>query len=476
LPFEDLRTFIEKLRNEKELVDIKDSVDWNLEVGATTKRSFDLKGPALLFEKVKDYKTHRVVSGLLGPSKPIPSRYALALETSRNTTTSELIEEFIKRQKNPIKPQIVKKGPCKENIYHDKKVDLLKFPFPIIHAGDGGRYIAWHTNITKDPETGWVNWGIYRMMIVNKTITTVSYGPNRHIKNHFEKYKERGENMPMATVIGTDPVITIASGTSVETNFNEVDLAGGLRKKPVKLIKCETIDLEVPATAEIVLEGEVSTQKTLEEGPFGEYHGYMGTKTTAPTYHVKCITHRNNPIMTTSNMSTPIHDSSILSAISSPAAVLTLLRNLGYQAKAISTLFLPNLYVLSCKKTHNYTAQHIAYAIWGASRGRVCTHLIVVDEDINVNDPYQVLWAFCTRVDPRRDIFIAPHVAFPQLTPFPEDDIKKGIGTFVCYDADFPHYWTKDQKKRPLSFKDSYPENIQKKAIKKMNKLNLNND
>lgn len=472
MPYKDLREFLDRLEDENQLVHVREEVDWNLEIGAITKRLFDLRGPAPLFENIKDHPGKRLVSGLLGPSNPITARYALALEIPKDTTPTDIMEEFLRRMKNPIKPRLVKNGPCKENVKTGEDVDILEFPSPIVHEGDGGRYIGtWHTNITKDSDTGWVNWGTYRMMVYDKKTTAVSYGPARHIRSHLEKYRSRGENMPMATAIGTEPACAIASGTSIGYGLDEVDLAGGLKREPVDLVKCETIDLEVPATAEIVLEGEVSINETQEEGPFGEYHGYMGSKTIAPVYHVKCITYRDNPIMTASNMSTPIHDSAVLSAISSPAEVLNLLRNSGYPVKAISTLFLPNLYVVSCKKTHTHMAEHIAYTIWGASRGRVCTHLIVVGEDIDVNDPYQVLWAFCTRVDPARDIFVAPHVTFPQLTPFPLDEVEKGIGKFACYDAEFPYYWPEEWKKKPLSFELGYPKETQNKAKEKIAKF-----
>jgi len=471
MPFQDQREFLKKLKDENEIIHIEDEVDWNLELGAFTKKIFDKRGPAIFFEKIKDYdKKYKVVSGLFGPSRPIAARLALAMEMPKFTSPKEIMEEFAKRKKNPIKPKKISSAPLQEYKQFKEQINLLKFPIPIIHQGDGGRYLSWHINVTKDPDTGWVNWGTYRMMVNNKSTTAISFGPTRHIKSHFEKYKEREENMPMATIIGVEPVCSIAAGTSIGFEMDEVDLAGGLRKKAVDVVKCETIDLMVPASAEIVLEGEVSTTKVCKEGPFGEYHGYLGEVTEAPVYHINCITHRENPILPTSNMSTPIHDSAVLSAIASPASVLVLLRGLGYPVKAISTLFLPNIYVISLKKTHTFSAHHLAYALWGASRGRVCTHLIVVGEDIDVDDPYQVLWAFCTRIDPKRDIFIAPHVAFPQLTPFPQDETKKGIGHFVLFDADFPYYWPKKWRKKSLSFNKGYPKNIQNKVLDKIQK------
>jgi 4-hydroxy-3-polyprenylbenzoate decarboxylase len=472
MPFQDQREFIKKLEDENELIHVKEEVDWNLELGALTKKIFDKKGPALLFEKIRGYnKEFKIISGLFGPSNPIAARFAVAMEMPKLSSAKEIMEEFANRQRKPIKPKIISRAPLQENKQFQEEINLLKFPIPLIHQGDGGRYLAWHINVTKDPDIGWINWGTYRMMVYDKSTTAISFGPNRHIKSHFDKYKERKENMPMATVIGVEPICSIAAGTSIGFGKDEVDLAGALRKRAVEVVNCETIDLQVPASAEIVLEGEVSTTEIRKEGPFGEYHGYLGETTEAPVYHINCITHREDPVLPTSNMSTPIHDSSVLSAISSPASVLVLLKGLGYPVRAISTLFLPNIYVISLKKTHTFSAHHLAYALWGASRGRVCTHLIVVGEDIDVDDPYQVLWAFCTRVDPKRDIFIAPHIAFPQLTPFPQDEIQKGIGHFALYDADFPYYWPKKWRKKSLSFNKGYPEDIQNKVLDKIQRL-----
>ncbi|TAJ97310.1 UbiD family decarboxylase, partial [bacterium] len=163
----DLRDFLDLLEKHGELQHIQEEVDWNLEMGAVTRRCYDLGAPAALFEKVKGYpKGYRALGAPLGPSKTpghsLFARTALALGLGPDASVKEIMASYLKRKERPIKPILVKSGPCKENILQGKEVDLLKFPSPLIHSGDGGRYIGtWHTVITKDPDSSWVNWGMY---------------------------------------------------------------------------------------------------------------------------------------------------------------------------------------------------------------------------------------------------------------------------------------------------------------------------
>ena len=260
MAFRDLREYIAKLEEEGELRHIKTEVDWNLELGAISRRAIELRAPAPLFENIKGYPAgYRVLANLMSGTRPSHGRLAIAMGLPKATPILKLIDEFAERVQSQVKPLIVKTGPCKEVIRLGDAVNVLDLPVPLIHGRDGGRYIGtWHIDINKDPDTGWVNWGMYRHMVHDeKTLgwraTPYQHGPNIY----YQKYESRGQPMPMAIAIGTDPLSSVAAATSFPAEITEAEAAGGLRGAPVELVKCETIALEVPATSEIVLEGMV---------------------------------------------------------------------------------------------------------------------------------------------------------------------------------------------------------------------------
>src|SRR3990172_6744636 len=310
MALKDLRDFIEVLDKAGHLVKVKQEVDWNLGVGAITRRACELQERAMLFEKVKDAPGVRI----MGAPCATYARMALAMGMDADAPVKDIVKEFDKRIANPIKPMLVSSGPCKENIIKGNDINLFKFGAPMVHDGDGGRYIStWHAIVTRDLDSSWVNWGMYRQMIHNETMMGGILLPFQHIGRIYQKYEKANKPMPFATVIGTEPLCAVASVLSPGVGVNEVDLAGGLREEPVDLVKCETVDLEVPAHAEIVIEGHVLPGVRVDEGPFGEYTGYSSApRRPQCVYEVSCITHRHNPILTLSNMGVPVDDSDVV--------------------------------------------------------------------------------------------------------------------------------------------------------------------
>ena len=283
MAFNDLREFIERLEEEDELIRIKKLVDWDLEAGGIARRATELKAPAPLFENIKDYPGYRLLSAQVGPSAKKDRYYcrmAMAMEMKPESGPEEIIEEYIKRKSNPIKPVLVSNGPCKENIFIEDNVDLERFPVPIIHEGDGGRYIgSWHAVATKDLDTEWVNWGMYRLMLHDKETMGSVIVPPQHIgRMFFQKYEPKNLPMEFAVIIGAEPITPMIAGSPIPAGINEMDIIGAIRGKPLDVVKCETVDLVVPATAEIIIEGEVLPNTRLDEGPFGEYVGYRASK------------------------------------------------------------------------------------------------------------------------------------------------------------------------------------------------------
>lgn len=365
MPFKDVRDFITRLEKEGEAIQIVDEIDWNLEAGAMLRRSAEEGLPAAFFQKVKGYPSgYRLFGG--GMAKF--SRIAIAMDMDPNTHPRELVEEYLRRKRKVIKPVVVNGGPCKENIYVGDEVDLFRFPVPIIHEGDGGRYIGtWHLTISRDLD--WVNWGIYRHMLHNKNTVAVSTANySQHLACMFSKsYKLANKPMPVAIAIGVEPISALCAASALPYGVSEAEIAGGIRGEPVELVKCETVDLTVPATAEIVIEGEMIPDKRMDEGPFGEYTGYMASlREPKPVIQVKAVTHRNDPILTMSCMGMPVDDNLVLS-LSKSAMTLETLRDRGLP---VTSVYVPPetgyiLAVVAVGEHYPNVADDIAHTIWG---------------------------------------------------------------------------------------------------------------
>ncbi len=311
MPFNDLREYIDRLEKEGEVQRITKEVQPVFEVGAIIRRSYDLRAPAPFFLNLRGYPEHRIFGAPIGLSRKdrLFARFAISMDMSSQSTVLEIIEEYIKRLKKPMKPVLVKNGPCKENILKGDAVDLHSFPAPVLHQGDGGPYLGtWHANITKDPDTGVQNWGLYRLMIHDKKTMGGLFLPAQNIGLHYyTKYEARGKHMEFAIAIGTEPVTPWVAGTRFPPNVSEADIIGGIRGAPLELVKCETVDLAVPATSEIVIEGFIPPHERREEGPFGEYTGFVASdRALRPVYHVTAITYRNNPILPVTCMEVPV--------------------------------------------------------------------------------------------------------------------------------------------------------------------------
>ncbi|MDO8637536.1 MAG: UbiD family decarboxylase, partial [Dehalococcoidia bacterium] len=311
MSFKDNREFVKALQKTGDAIVVRTEVDWDLEAGAITRRVCETGGPAPLFEKIKDYPAgYRILGAPLANYR----RLAVAMDMSPDSTLKTIQEQYEQRIEHPIKPRLVKDGPCKENIVRGKDVDLFQFAIPMVHEGDGGRYIGtWHININKDPDSDWTNWGMYRLMAHNHTDMADFFATHQHQGLiYFRKYQPRGLPMPFAVAIGADPLSSLVAGTAFKKGENEVDFAGALAREPIELVKCETNDLQVPAHAEIILEGEVLPGTNLPEGPFGEYPGYrFPERRSSPIFRVNCITYRNDPIMTLSCVGFPTDDSHV---------------------------------------------------------------------------------------------------------------------------------------------------------------------
>ncbi|MBI2848670.1 MAG: UbiD family decarboxylase [Chloroflexi bacterium] len=474
MAYKDLREYIGRLEAEGEVQKIDKEVDWDLELGAIIRRSYDLKSPAPFFQKIKGYPEGYRVFGAPVSSSGEPGRFfarlAMAMGMKPESNAVEIMEDYIQKRRNPIKPILVSHGPCKENIQIGDEVDLEKFPIPLIHGGDGGRYIGtWHTIATKDPDTGWVNWGMYRLMLHDKKSMGTRINPYQHIGlMYYQKFEPRNKPMEFAISIGTDPVCALVSALSYNPGINEADIAGGIRGEPVELVRCETVDLAVPATAEIVLEGEVQPYERKLEGPFGEYPGYrVGERAPRPVCRVKAVTHRHNPILTSTCVGVPVDDQDTFRILAA-AGLLDTLRSKGFPVRMVYSYPQISIFLtaISTKVPFTNYAKHLAAAVWGASEGKRSHFVIIVDDDVDVTNLNEVMWALTTRCHPDRGIFSMPAVGGGLVSFLSPEERRQNLGASVLFDCTWPKEWPKEAVPVKASFDVLWPQEVQDQVIK----------
>ena len=293
--FRDTRDFIEALRAAGDLHEIEKEVDWDLELGAISRLACEKDGPAVWFKRIADY-----ADGWTAFANPMATwrRVAIAFGIPAESSLKGIYAEYENREGKLIPPVVVESGLCKEIVKRGTDVDLFDLPAPMLHDGDGGRYLGtWDLAVSRDPETNWVNWGMYRFMVYDSQHLTGFPRPTSHLGKVFQDhYVSKNKPMPMALVIGADPISHFAASATYHIGGEEAALAGGLRGAPVELVRCETTDLLVPASSEIVVECEVLPNCVGLEGPYGEYPGYRtGEMGNGILCRVKAITHRKNP-------------------------------------------------------------------------------------------------------------------------------------------------------------------------------------
>src|SRR5499425_667323 len=410
MKFMDMRQWIALLEKEGELRRITAEVDWKCEIGTIARRVLEKKGPALLFENIKDYGNARCtkvfVSGL-----GAQSRLALALGFLRDVANRDLIQYVMKKNRETIAPVIVETGPVKEVIVRGDAIDQTEFPVPQWQYLEGGRYIHPFSGIvTRDPETRVMNVGIYRGMIGQKNTTPfLLIKGGQHWGAHFVKYAGRGQAMPVAYVIGWDPIMPFLAGSPIPTGVCEWDVMGGYRGEPAELVRCETVDLEVPASAEIVIEGVISDDpSTYElEGPFGEFTGYVSdVPTPRPTMKITCITHRRDPIFQgclEGTLPGSYSENIVMSSVQRAAIAWNILTGAGIPGiRDVYVHPITNGVNVCVKITKHYQGQpkQIAAALWGNAAAQYrYKHVWVVEEDIDPADDEQVEWALAHRVN-----------------------------------------------------------------------------
>ncbi len=468
MSFKDNREYIKALQKHGELQVIDKEVHWNLEAGAILRRTYEQRLPAPLFQKITGYPGFRMFGGALSSL----SRVALNFDMPPDTHLRDLMKEYSKRKARPIKPVVVKDAPCKENIRIGKDVNLFELPAPMVHEGDGGRFLCtWHINIVKDLETDWVNWGMYRAMIHTRNTMGGLLDINQHIGLIHWKYENNDKEMPFALVIGPDPLCAMAACSKIAYGTSEVDIAGGLKQEPVELVKCETNNLYVPAHAEIIIEGVVKPHEREWEGPFGEFTGYRASpRDKRPVYSVKAVTFRNDPILTMSCMGIPIDDCAAQMSVTGGAENLATLKREGIPVVDVCLYqeMAHFLIVVSTKTPYANIASRIATCLWGSDSGYTIPYVVVVNDDIDPHDIMQVMHALATKCHPYRGITRLEHAQGFSLQPFlsrPERLSKQGARAY--FDCTWPLDWDPSIAIPPkASFNNIYSKEVQDHVLK----------
>ncbi|MBN1904164.1 MAG: menaquinone biosynthesis decarboxylase [Deltaproteobacteria bacterium] len=421
MSFKNLNQFISALEKTGELRRVTAEVDPYLEITEIADRMSKMSGPAILFEKTKGSSFPLLINAF-GSFR----RMEMALNCTSLDDIGKRIESLIKMQPpsglfEKIKllltlkeiadfiPKKVKRGPCKERVFDSESALLDMLPILTCWPSDGGPFITLPIVITKDPDTGVHNYGMYRMHKYDKATTGMHWQYNKDGTRHFDKYKNMGKRMEVAVALGGSPAVTYAASAPLPPDIDELMLAGFLNSGPVEIVKCETVDLYVPAESDFIIEGYVDTNEERMEGPFGDHTGFYSAADMYPVFHVTCITCRNDAVYPATIVGKPPMEDC-------------------YMAKATERIFLPiikmilpeikdielpiegvfhNCALVSIDKRYAGQAKKVINALWGLGQFSSTKFIAVFDKDIDLRDSGTVLWKLLNNVDPGRDLIFS---------------------------------------------------------------------
>ena len=427
MAYADLHEFVDKLEKVGELRRVKAEVDPVLEIPEVVQRVQSRPGPkgnpggmALLFENPKGSRYPLLINAF-GSER----RMELAFEVEKLDDVAARIRGFLDMQTpqglfdkmkmlpklmelGSFFPRVVKEGTCKQIIRKGSDVNLLDFPILKCWPQDGGRFITFPLVFTKNPVSGKRNVGMYRLQVYDQRTTGMHWQTQKHGAEHFRRARAANPEgrIPVSVAIGSDPATTLGGVLPIPPDLDEMMFSGFLKKESAELVKCETNELEVPANAEIVLEGYVNLNEMRTEGPFGDHTGFYSLEGQYPVFHVECVTHRKDPIYLTTVVGRPPQED-------------------YYIGHAIERVFLPlmkmthpeivdvsmpaegivhNLMVVSIRKSFPGHARKVMNAIWSLGQAMFTKVLVVVDHDVNVHDYREVVWKALCAIDPERDV------------------------------------------------------------------------
>jgi 4-hydroxy-3-polyprenylbenzoate decarboxylase len=443
MAYRDLRDFIRALEEHGELKRVPIEVDPILEITEFADRAVKSGGPALFFEKPKGYSTPVLINAFASARK-----MELALEVASVGEIAARIVEFLElrmpeglfgklkmlpklAEVGAFFPRSVSKGPCQEVIRND---GFSLFDYPVLQCWpeDGGRFITLPLVFSRNPDTGKRNCGMYRMQIFDDRTAGMHWQTHKQGAEHYRRSEHHGRaRMDVAVAIGADPATMYSAILPLPPDLDEMMIAGFLRSSPVEMVKCQTSDLEVPAHAEIVLEGYVEPGELRTEGPFGDHTGFYSLADQYPVFHVTCVTQRRDPIYATTIVGPPPMEDYYMGKgverIFLPLMRLQLpeVRDIAMPAEGI----FHNLILVSIRKSYPGHARKVMHAIWGLGQAMFSKCIVVVDEDVDVQNVREVTWKALNNIDPERDIqfVLGPVDSLDHSSRLPNYGSKMGV-------------------------------------------------
>ena len=435
MKYKDLRDFIKQLEAKGELVRVSHEVDPKLEMTEICDRTLRAAGPAILFENPKGFDTP-VLANLFGT----PERVAMGMGEESVEALREVGEllAFLKEPEPPkglkdaweklpvfkqvlnMAPKVVSKAACQKVVLEGDDVDLTKLPVQTCWPGDAAPLITWALVVTKGPNKDRQNLGIYRQQVIEKNKVIMRWLAHRGGALDYKDWQEKhpGENFPIAVALGADPATILAAVTPVPDTLSEYGFAGLLRGDKTEVVKCIGSDLQIPASAEYVLEGYLTPGEEADEGPFGDHTGYYNEVESFPVFTIERITHRKDPIYHSTYTGRPPDEPAILGLALNEVFVPILKK----QFPEIVDFYLPpegcsyRMAVVSMKKQYPGHAKRIMLGVWSFLRQFMYTKFVIVtDDDVNVRDWNDVIWAMTTRMDPARDTTIIENTPIDYL-------------------------------------------------------------
>jgi 4-hydroxy-3-polyprenylbenzoate decarboxylase len=435
MKYKDLRDFIAQLEKIGELKRISRPISTHLEMTEICDRVLRAQGPAILFENVLGH-TMPVLANLFGT----PRRVAFGMGEDDVSALREVgkLLAFLKEPEPPkglkdawekwpvlkqvltMSPKVLSSAPCQDIVWEGDAVDLAKLPIQHCWPGDVAPLITWGLVVTRGPTKTRQNLGIYRQQVLGKNKVIMRWLAHRggalDFRDHCEKYP--GKPFPIAVVIGADPATILGAVTPVPDSLSEYQFAGLLRGSKTELVKCIGSDLHVPASAEIVLEGVINLGEMALEGPYGDHTGYYNEQDKFPVFTIERITMRRDPIYHSTYTGKPPDEPAMLGVALNEVFVPLLQK----QFSEIADFYLPpegcsyRMAVVSIKKQYPGHAKRVMFGIWSFLRQFMYTKfIIVVDDDINVRDWTEVMWAITTRMDPVRDTLLVENTPIDYL-------------------------------------------------------------
>ncbi len=455
MPFQDLREFLARLETEDHLRRIRKEVNWNLELAHIAKINEESSagGKALLFENVKDYPGWRVLTSALTARE----RLALALELPTTRSLMNLSRDWVERiQGKRVPPRWVNSGVCQENVISESEVNLSNLPAPWFYPGDGGRYLGTAGFlISRNLQTGRVNLGTYRLMIVDEKRASIMIIKAKDAEIDLRGYAAQKIPMPVAYISGVDPVIFLCSSTLFGLTESEYDIAGALRGEPCEVVKARLSDLPVPAKAELVLEGEIMPGAYLPEGPFGEYTGHYSGKRDEPRefIQVKTITYRNDPILWSTTVGKPVTDTHMIMAVNRTASLWNDLKTMNIPG--IKSVYGPPasagrmLVIISMTPMYHGHSTQVGLAAFATTTGNYgLKTVILVDDDIDPENMEHVIYALSFKYQPDFGTQIIRRGRSTPLDPSLPIGDARFMTSRVIIDCTTPYEWK--QKPEPI--------------------------